>query len=53
MARIVPTILLHFLHPWRSDVGGAENAMNKNLVVSSVHMNYNITHIHKDDTLIL
>ena len=22
MARIVPTILLHFLHPWRSDVGG-------------------------------
>jgi hypothetical protein len=21
MARIVPTILLHFLHPWRSDVG--------------------------------
>ncbi len=26
MARIVPTILLHFLHPWRSDVGSAENA---------------------------
>jgi hypothetical protein len=22
MAMIVPTILLHFLHPWRSDVGG-------------------------------
>ena len=26
MARIVPTILLHFLHPWRSDVGSAEIA---------------------------
>ncbi len=26
MARIVPTILLHFLHPWRSDVGSVENA---------------------------
>jgi hypothetical protein len=26
MARTVPTILLHFLHPWKSDVGSAENA---------------------------
>jgi len=24
MARIAPSILLHFLHPWRSDVGSAE-----------------------------
>ena len=27
MARIVPTILLHLLHPWRSDVGSSEVAM--------------------------
>ena len=33
MARIVPTILLHFLHPWRSDVGSAENAWSKFLPV--------------------
>ena len=26
MARIVPTTLLHFLHPWRSDVESAEYA---------------------------
>jgi hypothetical protein len=26
MARIAPSILLHFLHPWRSDVGSAEYA---------------------------
>ena len=25
MARIVPTILLHFLRPWRSDVGSYEH----------------------------
>jgi len=26
MARIVPTIILHYLHPWRENVGSAENA---------------------------
>ncbi len=26
MARIVPAILLHFLHPWRLDVASAEKA---------------------------
>ena len=26
MTRIVPTILLYLLHPWRSDVGSSENA---------------------------
>jgi len=29
MARIVPTILLHFLHPWRSDVGGTSPWMGE------------------------
>jgi hypothetical protein len=50
MAMIVPTILLHFLHPWRSDVGGrathgavAEEARTEfsrpRLHVSPVHYN--------------
>ena len=53
MARIAPAILLHFLHPWRSDAGSAEKTMNKHLVVSSVHLHYNLTDVHKGEALIL
>ena len=40
MARIVPTILLHFLHPWRSDVGGTtpwQALFLQCFCISSVH----------------
>ncbi len=53
MVRIVPGILLHCLHSWRSDVGSAENAMHKHLAVSSVHLHYNLTDAHKGEALTL
>ncbi len=53
MARIVHAILLRCLHPWKSDVGSAEKAMNKHLDVSSVQMHYYLTDVHKGEALTL